>query len=185
MEIRSAHQKDATSGQVGGDLSTKQSFGDCQFHMEFRYPWELNKKGQGRGNGGVFFQNKNYEIQILNSYGLQGTWSECGALYKVRPPQVNMARVAGEWQTYDVDFKAAVWKDGKRVSAARFSVRHNGVWIHKDEELPYATAWRILDRGEDRNCQGPGRIRLQDHSNPLQFRNIWVVPAKANATEQK
>jgi hypothetical protein len=173
MEVRSAQNNQEGQQGIGGDIQTKQNFGDCKVHLEFRYPVEPGKSGQGRGNSGFFLQG-DYEVQVLNSYGLQGWWNECGALYKTSPPHVNAARPPMEWQTYDVDYTASVWKDGKKVSPPRITVRHNGVLIHKDEEIPHATAHAFTTRGNEPKSEGP--IRLQDHGNAIQYRNIWVLP---------
>jgi hypothetical protein len=175
MEIRSARSDEDRKQGIGGDIMTKKNFGDCKIHLEFRYPVEPGKAGQGRGNSGFFFQ-KDYEVQILNSYGLDGNWNECGALYKTSPPHVNAARPPMEWQTYDIDYKASVWKDGKKISPPRITVRHNGVLIHHDEEIPHATSHTFAGRLVE--PQGEGPIRLQDHNNAIQFRNIWVIPGK-------
>ena len=175
MEVRSVRSPEDRENKIGGDIQTKENFGDCQVHIEFRYPVEPGKAGQGRGNSGFFLQG-NYEVQVLNSYGLQGLWNECGALYKTRPPHVNAARPPMEWQTYDIDYKASVWKDGKKVSPPRITVRHNGVVIHRDEDIPHVTAHAFAARFNE--PQGDGPIRLQDHSNAIQYRNIWIVPAK-------
>jgi hypothetical protein len=177
MEVRSARSKEDRDQGIGGDIETKEKFGDCRIHLEFRYPVEPGKSGQGRGNSGFFFQGS-YEVQVLNSYGLGGLWNECGALYKTSPPQVNAARPPMEWQTYDIDYKASVWKDGKIVSAPRITVRHNGQLIHNDAEIPHATAHAFATRGNVPKGDGP--IRLQDHSNAIQYRNIWLIPGKAN-----
>lgn len=175
MEVRSAANPEERKQGIGGDIQTKQKFGDCKIHLEFRYPVEPGKAGQGRGNSGFFFQG-DYEVQILNSYGLEGRWNECGALYKTSPPKVNAARPPMEWQTYDIDYKASVWKDGKKISSPRITVRLNGVLIHQDEEIPHATAHAFASRFKE--PQGDGPIRLQDHSNAIQFRNIWLIPGK-------
>lgn len=176
MEVRSAQSGEERNRGIGGDIQTKRNFGDCRIHLEFRYPVEPGKSGQGRGNSGFFFQ-QDYEVQILNSYGLQGYWNECGALYKTSPPRVNAARPPMEWQTYDIDYTASVWKDGKRVSAPRITVRHNGVTIHQDEEIPHVTAHAFASRTAEPKGDGP--IRLQDHGNAIQYRNVWVLPGKA------
>lgn len=175
MEVRSARSEEDRKNRIGGDIQTKGKFGDCRVHIEFRYPVEPGKAGQGRGNSGFFLQG-DYEVQILNSYGLGGMWNECGALYKASPPQVNAARPPMEWQTYDIDYKASVWKDGKRVSPPRITVRHNGVLIHRDEEIPHVTSHTFAGRFNE--PQGDGPLRLQDHGNAIQFRNIWIIPAK-------
>ena len=175
MEVRSARTPEDRKQNIGGEIQTKKSFGDCKVHLEFRYPVEPGKGGQGRGNSGFFFQG-DYEVQILNSYGLQGWWNECGALYKTSPPKVNAARPPMEWQTYDVDYKASVWQDGKKVSPPRITVRLNGVLIHANQEIPHGTAHAFASRSAEPKGDGP--LKLQDHGNAIQFRNIWVIPAK-------
>ena len=173
MEVRSARSPEDRKSGIGGDIQTKRHFGDCRVHLEFRYPVEPGKAGQGRGNSGFFLQGE-YEVQVLNSYGLEGRWNECGALYKTMPPQVNAARPPMEWQTYDILYKASVWKDGKKVSAPRITVKHNGVIIHNDVEIPHATAHAFATRSKE--PQGDGPLRIQDHNNAIQYRNIWIVP---------
>jgi Domain of Unknown Function (DUF1080) len=175
MEVRSARSNEERQSGIGGDIETKRKFGDCRIHLEFRYPVEPGKQGQGRGNSGFFFQG-DYEVQILNSYGLDGRWNECGALYKASPPKVNAARPPMEWQTYDIDYKASVWKDGVKVSSPRITVRLNGVLVHQDQEIPHTTAHAFAQRTNEPKGDGP--IRLQDHGNAIQFRNIWVLPGK-------
>ncbi len=175
MEVRSARSDEDRKNRIGGDIETKRKFGDCRIHLEFRYPVEPGKSGQGRGNSGFFFQG-DYEVQILNSYGLEGRWNECGALYKTMPPQVNAARPPMEWQTYDIIYRASVWKDGRKVSAPRITVKHNGVLIHNDVEIPHATAHAFTTRGNEPKGEGP--IRLQDHGNAIQYRNIWILPGR-------
>ncbi len=172
MEVESFLWKDNREKKLGGDIQTKEKFGDCKIHVEFRYPVEAGKSGQGRGNSGLFLQ-QDYEVQILNSYGLQGWWNECGALYKTSPPKVNAARPPMDWQTYDVEYKASVWKGDEMISAPRIEVRLNGVTIHHDEEIRHATAHAFATRLI--RPKGDGSIRLQDHGNAMQFRNIWVV----------
>lgn len=175
MEVRSAANEDERARKIGGDIFTKRKFGDCRVHLEFRYPVEPGKAGQGRGNSGFFMQDC-YEVQVLNSFGLQGLWNECGALYKTAPPKVNAARPPMEWQTYDIEYTAAVWKDGKKVSPPRITVRLNGVIIHRDEPIPHATAHAFDQRLNEPQVEAP--LRLQDHGNAIQYRNIWVIPGK-------
>ena len=127
------------------------------------------ERGQDRANSGFYAQGR-YEVQVLDSFGLEGEWNECGGIYKIAKPDVNMCFPPGAWQTYDVDFTAAVFEDGKKVQNARITVRHNGVAIHSDRELPNVTAAKILDESPE-----PGPIYLQDHDNPVLYRNIWVV----------
>lgn len=173
MEVNPAAANKGAEPPIGGDIRTQRGFKDVQLHMEFRYPVEAEKASQGRGNSGLFFQGV-YEVQILNSYGLAGYWNECGALYKHSPPKVNAARPPMQWQTYDVIYRAARFEEGILVENPRITVRLNGVLVHNDQEIIHHTAHRLADR--DRPVpEDPGPIRLQDHSNRIQFRNIWVV----------
>lgn len=172
MEVRSFLKDDNKQKQIGGDIQTKQKFGNCKIHLEFRYPVEPGLSGQGRGNSGFFFQN-DYEVQVLNSYGLQGLWNECGALYKASPPKVNAARPPMQWQTYDIVYTASVWEGDKLISAPRIEVRLNGVLIHHDQEIPFVTAHAFASR--QALPKGDGPIRLQDHGNAIQFRNVWLT----------
>ena len=154
-----------------GDTS-KQKFQSFTVHLEFRTPFQPCARGQGRGNSGFYAQGR-YEVQILDSFGLEGLDNECGGIYKVGRPAVNMCLPPLSWQTYDVDFTAAEFKDGKKVKNARMTVRHNGVEIHKDIEIPFATTAAPGREGPE-----PGPIYLQNHGNPVRFRNIWVVEKK-------
>ena len=171
MEINPTKENEDADPPIGGGIRTKRTFGKVRYHMEFRYPVEPGKTGQGRGNSGLFFHG--YEAQILNSYGLTGMWNELGALYKLSPPQVNAARPPMEWQTYDVIFTPAVYEGGKLKENPRITVRLNGVVVQKNMELIHQTA----HKQEDRKLAPPKTnqpIKLQDHSNRIQFRNIWV-----------
>jgi len=154
-----------------GDTS-KQKFQSFTIHLEFRTPFQPYARGQGRGNSGFYAQGR-YEVQILDSFGLEGVDDECGGIYKVGRPAVNMCLPPLSWQTYDVDFTAAEFKDGKKVNSARMTVRHNGVEIHKDLEIPFATTAAPVREGPE-----PGPIYLQNHGNPVRFRNIWLVEKK-------
>ena len=177
MEINPSKYHRGAMPPVGGPIVTKDTFKDVRYHMEFRYPVEPGLTGQGRGNSGLFFQGDDvavaFEVQILNSYGLGGYWNECGGLYRLVAPKVNAARPPLQWQTYDVEYKAARFKDGKLVKRPRITVRHNGVLIHNDQELFHATQHLEANR-TNLPPQEPGPIMLQDHSNRIQFRNIWV-----------
>ncbi|MCB1119918.1 MAG: DUF1080 domain-containing protein [Verrucomicrobiae bacterium] len=177
MEVNpSAAHKDAKP-PVGGAINTKETFKDVRYHMEFRYPVEPGKHGQGRGNSGLFFQGNDvafaYEVQILNSYGLEGYWNECGGLYRMIAPKVNAARPPLQWQTYDVEYRAARYKDGELVKRPRITVWLNGVLIHNDQELFHGTQ-HVEAQRSNLPPKDPGPIMLQDHSNRIQFRNIWV-----------
>ncbi len=176
MEINPEAANRKAVPAVGGPIHTKKVFADCRLHLEFRYPVEPGKTGQGRGNSGVFFQGREggYEAQILNSYGLAGNWNELGSLYRFSPPRVNAARPPLQWQTYDIDFQAPRFEDGKLKDKARMTVRLNGVLVQVDTEIVYYPAHKEADRTKPAPSK-PGPIALQDHSNRIQFRNIWIV----------
>jgi len=149
------------------DLRTKEDFGDYRLHLEFKLVYKPEATGQGRSNSGVIHLGV-YETQILDSFGLYGRDNECGGIYKTREPDRNVGYPAGLWQTYDIEFKAPRFSaDGKKTADARMSVRLNGVLIHNDVTVPNPTG------GGKEAARGP--IVLQDHGNPVQFRNIWVV----------
>ena len=151
---------------------SKQAFGDHKLHMEFRTPYRPAARGQARGNSGLYVQGR-YEVQILDSFGLEGETNECGGIYKIAVPALNMCLPPLSWQTYDIDFTAAKYKDGKKVENARITVVQNGVTIHDDIDLPSHTAGGLSTEGPK-----PGPVFLQDHGNPVRFRNIWVMPKK-------
>lgn len=154
-------------------ITSKQKFGDCTLHLEFMLSYMPNARGQGRSNSGCYIQGR-HEVQILDSFGLEGKIDECGAIYNVAKPGVNMCFPPLAWQTYDIDYTAAKYEDDKKTANAKMTVRHNGVVIHRDVEIPDATRAAPQKEGP-----GPGPIYIQDHSNPLRFRNIWVVEKKA------
>jgi hypothetical protein len=150
------------------DVETNAKFGDHQLHLEFRLPFMPYARGQGRGNSGMYVQGR-YECQILDSFGLAGENNECGGIYSIAKPAVNMCLPPLVWQTYDVDFTAARYDAGKKVKNARVTISHNGVKIHDDLELPNGTP------GKHSEGPGPQILYLQGHGNPVVFRNIWVV----------
>ena len=160
----------AEDGTGRGDAVSKQAFGSFTLHAEFRTPFMPTATGQARGNSGVYLQNR-YECQVLDSFGLSGADNECGGFYKFRQPDVNMCLPPLTWQTYDIDFTAPQFDAaGGKSMNARVTVRHNGVVIHDDFELPKQTPGGL-------NNEGPtGPLKLQDHGNPVAFRNIWIVP---------
>jgi hypothetical protein len=147
------------------------SFGDFTLHLEFRTPYKPKTKpgSQDRGNSGVYIFN-NYETQILDSFGIKGEFNFCGALYRKKPPAVNMCLPPLAWQTYDIEFTTPRFKDGKKVKNARITTRHNGVLIHDDYELDKGTG-----AGGGRPEKKKGQIHLQGHGNPVRFQNIWLL----------
>ena len=151
--------------------TSKQKFGSHKLHIEFRLPYKPESRGQGRGNSGLYLQGR-YEVQMLDSFGLEGKDNECGGIYSISKPKLNMCYPPLTWQTYDVDFKAAEYADGKVVKNPMITVKHNGVVIHEDLELPKSTTASPMKPGPE-----DGPIYLQDHGNPVRYRNIWVVPA--------
>jgi hypothetical protein len=154
--------------------TSKRKFGSHKLHLEFRTPYQPEDSGQGRGNSGLYLQGR-YEVQILDSFGLSGEQNECGGIYSVGKPSVNMCYPPLSWQTYDVEYTAAVYEGDKLVKNPRVTVRHNGVKIHDDIELPGErnTTAAPVPAGKD-----PGPVYLQDHGNPVRYRNIWVVETK-------
>ncbi len=155
-----------------GDIMTKREFNDIQLHIEFRAPAVIEGEGQGRGNSGVFLQMR-YEVQVLDSYQNR-TYSngQAGSVYKQHIPLVNACKAPGEWQTYDIIFTAPRFnKDGIKVASAYLTVIHNGVLIQNHVEVKGTTEYI----GQPKNkAHGKASIKLQDHSNPTSFRNIWV-----------
>jgi len=152
----------------GGNIRTKREFTDCQLHVEFRLPSMPSASGQGKANSGVYLQGR-YEVQVLDSYGLKSQSNDCGGIYGVAAPMVNACRPPEQWQSYDIFFHAPRFKDGKQTGNARMSVLQNGVWIHDNVEIPGETT---ASAGGD--LASPGPIMLQDHGNPIRYRNIWI-----------
>lgn len=154
----------------GGDIMSRETFGDHRLHIEFRTPYMPHASGQARGNSGVYVQGR-YEIQVLDSYGLEGQDNECGGIYQIARPLVHMCFPPLQWQSYDITFRTARFDaTGKKTANARVSVRHNGVVIHDNLELPRVTGGALDDRERE-----PRGLLLQDHGDPVQFRNIWAV----------
>lgn len=158
----------------GETLSTKKKYMDVELHLEFRLAHMPKARGQSRSNSGLFFGGE-YEVQILDSYGLEGVYDECGALYKVSAPHVNATAPPLQWQTYDVIYRATRHDDaGKLLAHPTMTVKHNGVVIHHETEMRWLTGWKEKDRMLPHPV-GPGPISLQGHGNFLQFRNMWLV----------
>jgi hypothetical protein len=134
--------------------------------------YQPEDRGQGRSNSGIYAQGR-YEVQILDSFGLEGKHNECGGIYSVKDPDVNMCLPPLAWQTYDIDYTATRYDDqGKIVANPRITVRHNGVVIHQDVELPGERSTTAAPAGPGPE---PGPVFLQNHGCPLRFKNIWVV----------
>jgi len=162
----------ATVNRTGG-ISTKQGFGDCQLHIEWATPAEVKGEGQGRGNSGVFLQGR-YEIQILDSYNNKTYYhGQAGAVYKQYAPLVNSSRKPGEWQAYDIIYHAPRFDDaGKLLKPGRVTVLQNGVLVQDNVEIMGPTGPPGKPKYEAHPLKQP--LGLQDHNNPVRFRNIWI-----------
>lgn len=168
-----ADENSLTVVPFSGDLRTKQSFGDCQLHIEWRTPVEVKDSGQGRGNSGIFFMSR-YELQVLDSYN-NSTYSngQAGSIYKQHMPLINVCRPPGEWQTYDVIFTAPqFYKDSVVKSPARITVFQNGVLIQNNSDLWGSTEFIGVSKYEKHAAKEP--LLLQDHHNLVSYRNIWI-----------
>jgi hypothetical protein len=163
--------KEAMEAAPGtGSIITKKEFADIKLHLEFRTPFMPDARGQGRGNSGVYLQGR-FEVQVLDSYGLEGRDNECGGIYSVAQPLVNMCAPPMQWQTYDITFRTARFdSSGKKVKDALMTVEHNGVKVHDNRKVSKATT-----AAPGGNITPRGGIYLQDHGNRVQYRNIWVV----------
>lgn len=156
-----------------GDIKTRMKFGDCQLHIEWSAPDEVKGDSQGRGNSGVFFQDR-YELQILDSYQNRTYRNgQAGSIYKDQAPLVNAMRSPLEWNTYDVIYTAPRFKaDGRIDYPARITVLHNGVVVQNNTTILGLTLYIGLHNYPE--AHEDDVIRLQDHGNPTQFRNIWI-----------
>lgn len=162
----------------GGEIGTKESFGDMQLHIEWSAPTEIKGSGQGRGNSGVFLMGR-YELQVVDSWN-NPTYpdGQAGAIYAQQPPMVNAMRPPGEWQIYDVIWTAPRFKDGKLESPAYITVMHNGIVVQNHTALIGGATHRNLATYSPHEPTGP--LRLQDHGDRVRFRNIWVRPLKSS-----
>ncbi|HEX2036863.1 MAG TPA: DUF1080 domain-containing protein [Chloroflexota bacterium] len=157
-----------------GDIETREHFGDCQLHLEWAAPREVKGDSQGRGNSGVFLMGR-FEIQVLDGYD-NPTYADgtTAAIYGEYPPLVNACLPPGEWQTYDIVWLAPRFDDERLVSPAYVTMFHNGVLVHHHRELTGPTSHRRVLPYTPHPATGP--LRLQDHGNPVRFRNIWYRP---------
>jgi len=156
-----------------GGISTRQGFGDCQLHLEWASPAEVKGSGQGRGNSGVYMQGR-YEVQVLDSYNNKTYFhGQAGAIYKQYAPLVNCCRPPGEWQTYDIIYHAPRFGSaGDLLKPATITVLQNGVLIQDNVEIKGSTGPKGKPKYEPHPLKQP--IALQDHGNPVRYRNIWV-----------
>ncbi len=156
-----------------GYIFTKEDFGDCQLHIEWASPEKVSGEGQGRGNSGVYLMGK-YEVQVLDSFE-NSTYADgsAGAIYGQYPPLVNASRKPGQWQSYDIIFRRPRFDEAGRLeSSARVTVLHNGVLIQDDEEIYGPTNWIQHNNYVSHPAELP--LSLQDHGNPVRYRNIWI-----------
>ncbi|HET6246145.1 MAG TPA: DUF1080 domain-containing protein [Tepidisphaeraceae bacterium] len=165
---------------IDGDLmkeggETKQKFTDYTLHVEFYLPFKPSARTQGRGNSGVYNQHR-YEVQVLDSFGVKGMDNQCGGIYTKNPPLVNMCYPPLTWQTYDIDFTAARYEDGKKKSDAEITVKQNGVLIQDHFKINGPTGGGQKEDPKEAIQSGP--LYLQEHGNPVAYRNVWIVEKK-------
>ncbi|MEY3052146.1 MAG: hypothetical protein RLY31_1931 [Bacteroidota bacterium] len=161
-----------TVAKGAGGISTRQAFGDCQLHLEWQAPALVKGEGQGRGNSGVFLQER-YEVQVLDSYRNR-TYSngQAASVYKQSIPLVNACRPPGEWQTYDILYTAPRFNaDGMVVQPARVTVLHNGILVQNNFEIKGASEYIGLPQYQP---HGKAPLSLQDHGDLVSYRNIWI-----------
>jgi hypothetical protein len=152
-----------------GDIRTEKRFGNFRLHLEFNVPYMPQARGQARGNSGVYLAGI-HELQVLDSYGLTPQDNDCGAIYKQVVPSTNACKPPLQWQTYDVTFQKAQVEAGKVVKKARVTVVQNGIKTIDNAEIVPTPGGADNAPGED------GPLLLQDHGNPVQYRNIWIKP---------
>lgn len=157
----------------GDDITTRREFGDCYVHAEFACSVDANGKSIGEGNSGVGMEGR-YEVQILDSYGHKANEEDCGAFYSQRAPSSNPSKKPGEWQTFDIIFRAPRFdSDNKLTEKARATVYMNDVLVQDNQEFNGPTG---IQYGEFKGEVKTGPIVLQGDHSPVHFRNVWVVP---------
>lgn len=175
--------KDGVAESGKGMIFTKQPFGDCQLHIEWASPSKVEGDGQGRGNSGVYLMGK-YEVQVLDSFENQTYFDgQAASIYKQSPPLVNACRKPGEWQTYDIIFKAPRFdSEGVLTEPGTITVLQNGVLVQNHFVLEGASAWDVPPKYTAHADKLP--LALQDHGNPVRFRNIWIRELSPRVTPE-
>lgn len=153
-----------------GDIYSQRTFQDHQLHVEFWLPAMPAAKGQARANSGVYIQGR-YEVQVLDSYGVEPKKDDCAAIYGVAAPLRNASRKPQTWQTYDIAFRAPRFEQGRLVEKARITLFHNNVMVQNNLEVPGPTPAEL-----NRDLASPGPVLLQAHGDLVRYRNIWVLP---------
>lgn len=173
---------DLIASPMWDSVVTKEAYQDFRMHVEFNVNEVPDcKDAEANGNSGIYIQ-KRYELQILNSFGIAAAdykASYCGSIYKQKKPDKIVCKKAGEWQSYDIAFRAARFVDGKKSENARITVYHNGVLIHDDYELVAKTG------AGDREGPAPAVIKFQGHHNPVRFRNVWIQRLALDASSSQ
>jgi hypothetical protein len=164
-----------------GYIRTRETFADCQLHVEWAAPTKIEGTSQRRGNSGIFLMGAT-EVQVLNNYQ-NPTYADgfAGSVYGVNPPHANALRPTGEWQVYDIIFRRPIYKDGKLLDGGRQTVLMNGVVVQDSTPLEGGGGYKA--RRSDRPFVEKGPLKLQDHGNPVRFRNIWLRPLPARAVD--
>ncbi len=162
--------------RLSGTIRTKRAFGKCRVHLEFRTPPMYEKMGQFRANSGIIFGP--YEVQLLDSFGTDALWNECGSLYRQTPPQVNACLEPGAWQTFDIYYTPAQFDGDKLIKDALFTVYQNGKRVQYETPVPFSTSMELKNAHKFKHPKTPVKIDIQDHLDPISFRNIWVEELK-------